>query len=259
MLVGIFKDEDEVARVAADLIINTFTVTPEGVLGVATGSTPLPMYKKLREAHAQGRFDLSKNHAFALDEYVGLPAGHPESYRQVLTTELVGDDKTGLKDENLHTPNGQASDLTEAAIAYDDEIMKHGVDLQILGIGADGHIGFNEPGGSLDSRTHIGALTRQTREDNARFFDSIDQVPTKCLTQGIGTIMDAGAVMLLATGAAKADAVAELVEGGISARWPASMLQLHQDAYVFVDEAAASKLELADFYRENWELLKPEF
>ncbi|MDO4612878.1 MAG: glucosamine-6-phosphate deaminase [Actinomycetaceae bacterium] len=255
MHIGIFPTANEAADEAARIIIDAVAAKPEFVLGVATGSTPLPLYERLRAAHAEGTFDLSQAKAFALDEYVGIDADHPERYRNVLRAELVGDDKTGLSDEALNTPDALAEDPYAAAERYDRSIIDAGgVDLQILGIGADGHIGFNEPGGCLTSRTNVGALTQQTREDNARFFDGdIDKVPTQCVTQGLGTIMEARRLVLLATGEAKADAVRELVEGGISARWPATIMQMHPDAIVLLDEAAAAKLELADDYRAQWE------
>lgn len=252
MQVGIFKDANEAARAAAEIIIDAFSINPQGTLGVATGSTPLPLYEQLRQAHRDGKFSLAEAQAFALDEYVGLPVDHEQGYRTVLRTELVGEDKTGLTEQSLHTPNGHSDDHEAAAIEYDDQIAEAGVDLQILGIGADGHIGFNEPSGSLSSRTHVGVLTQQTRQDNARFFENIDQVPTHCITQGLGTIMDAGTLVLLATGKNKAQAVKELVEGAVSSRWPATIMQFHPDVYVLVDEDAASELELSDYYREVW-------
>ncbi|MDO5747261.1 MAG: glucosamine-6-phosphate deaminase [Actinomycetaceae bacterium] len=253
MLVGIFNSEDEVAQAAAKKIIDVFDFQPESVLGVATGSTPLPLYRLLREAYQKGTFSLKEGQAFALDEYVGLPVDHKQSYRYFLVNELVGDDKTGLLDENLRTPDGNAPDLADAAIYYDDAVAAAGVDIQILGIGSDGHIGFNEPSCSFASRTHVGALTAQTRQDNARFFASIDEVPTQSITQGLGTIMEAGAILLLATGKNKAKAVKQMVEGPVSARWPATILQHHPQVFVLVDKDAASELELTDYYRQNWD------
>ena len=255
MRIGIFSDPEAVADAAAEYLISVMNTTDHKVLGVATGSTPLPLYERLRAAHEAGTFTLEDAQAFALDEYVGIDPEHPERYRNVLRTELVGADKTGLTDENLHTPNGNAEDPDAAALAYDEEIKTAGgVTLQILGIGADGHIGFNEPAISLVSRTHVDALTAKTRSDNARFFDDdISKVPTHCVTQGLGTIMDAKEVLLLATGENKADAVRELVEGAVSAHWPATVLQMHPKATILVDEAAAAKLELTDFYKERWE------
>lgn len=255
MQIGIFRDAQEVADAAAKVVIDAMSAADQEVIGVATGSTPLPLYERLRAAHAQGTFTLSGAKAFALDEYIGIDPEHPERYRNVLRAELVGDDKTGLADDDLHTPDGNAPDPRAAADEYDQMITESGgVAIQILGIGSDGHIGFNEPGGALTSRTHIESLMRQTREDNARFFDNdIDKVPTTCITQGLSTIMDAKATVLIATGEGKADAVRELIEGGISALWPATILQMHPNTTVLVDEAAASKLQHAEYYKERWE------
>lgn len=256
MHIGIFASEEEVADAAANHLFKVLAQAENKTLGVATGSTPLPLYERMRQAHARGDFSLADFHAYALDEYVGIDADHPERYRNVLRTELVGSENSGLLDENLHTPDGNAADATLAAAAYEKEIQASGgVSLQILGIGADGHIGFNEPGISLSSRTHVDALTKQTREDNMRFFDNdISRVPAQCITQGLATIMDAQEILLIATGSNKAAAIRELVEGSISAHWPATILQMHPRVTVLVDEAAASELKLRDFYQERWEL-----
>lgn len=254
MKVGIFADEAAVGKAAAQHLMDVMNAADPKVLGVATGSSPQPMYAELRKAHAEGTFTLADAKAFALDEYVGIAADHPERYRNFLVNELVGEERTGLADENLNVPDGQAEDLDAAAAEYDRDIAASGpIALQILGIGADGHIGFNEPGVSLVCRTHWDHLAEQTIKDNARFFDNdMSKVPTKCVTQGLGTIMEAKEVLLIATGANKADAVRELVEGAISARWPATILQMHPEVTVFLDEAAASKLELTDLYKERW-------
>lgn len=254
MEIGIFPDEQALADFAGEYLINVMNATDHKVLGVATGGTPLPLYERMRQAHAKGEFTLEDAQAFALDEYVGIDPDHPERYRNVLRTQLVGPENSGLLDENLNTPDANASDPHAAAAEYDAKIKAAGgVTLQILGIGADGHIGFNEPGISLVSRTHVDALTAKTREDNARFFEGdLSKVPTQCVTQGLGTIMEAAEVLLIATGANKADAVRELCEGGISAKWPATILQMHPKAMILVDEPAAAKLQLADFYRERW-------
>lgn len=257
MKVGIFPEPEAVADAAADQLMRTMRRAEDPALGVATGSTPLPLYARLRDAHAAGEFTLAGMRAFALDEYVGLPADHPEDYRNVLRAELVGDDRTGLREEDLFTPDGCAADPDEEAIRYEHVVRDAAVDLQILGIGANGHIGFNEPGTSLASRTHVDALAVQTRTDNARFFGGdLAQVPELCLTQGLATIMQARSVLLIATGANKANAVRELVEGGVTSRWPATVLQWHEDVTVMLDEAAAARLELAAFYRERWEITR---
>ncbi|MCF2706794.1 glucosamine-6-phosphate deaminase [Arcanobacterium haemolyticum] len=256
MHLGIFSDAQSASAAAARVIFDVAAHKPQFTLGVATGSTPEALYAELRSAHAAGTFTLENSHAFALDEYVGIAEDHPERYRNVLRRELVGAEKTGLTDELLHTPDGSAADPVAAAHAYDLAIGDvGGVDVQILGIGADGHIGFNEPGGSLVSRTHVEALAGQTISDNARFFDNDPaKVPTRCITQGLGTIMEARKLVLLAFGANKADAIAQLIEGPISARWPATIMQMHPDVVVVVDEAAAAKLDMTDLYKERWQM-----
>ncbi|MEU9233283.1 MULTISPECIES: glucosamine-6-phosphate deaminase [Streptomyces] len=225
---------------------------PDALLGVATGSTPLPIYEALAAKVSAGEVDASRARICQLDEYVGLPAGHPESYRAVVLREVV--EPLGLSEASFMGPDGSAADIVAACEAYDRALAEAGgVDLQLLGIGTDGHIGFNEPCSSLASRTRIKTLTEQTRVDNARFFDDdIDQVPHHVITQGIGTILDARHLVLLATGEGKAEAVAQTVEGPLSALVPASALQLHRHATVVVDEAAASKLKLADYFRHTY-------
>ncbi|MEV6686135.1 glucosamine-6-phosphate deaminase [Streptomyces sp. NPDC051130] len=224
----------------------------DALLGVATGSTPLPVYEALAAKVKAGEADVSRARICQLDEYVGLPAGHPESYRAVVLREVV--EPLGLSEASFMGPDGSADDIVAACDAYDRALAEAGgVDLQLLGIGTDGHIGFNEPCSSLASRTRIKTLTHQTRVDNARFFDDdIDQVPHHVITQGIGTILDARHLVLLATGEGKAEAVAQTVEGPLSALVPASALQLHRHATVVVDEAAASKLKLADYFRQTY-------
>ncbi|MCI1676445.1 MAG: glucosamine-6-phosphate deaminase [Ancrocorticia sp.] len=260
MHIGIFETSDAASDAAAELIIDLFSRKPHATLGVATGSTPEKLYARLRAAHAAGTFTLKNSSAFALDEYVGIAEDHPQRYRNVLRRELVGKDKTGLTEAGLNTPDAGADDPEQAALVYDRMIGgSGGIDLQILGIGVDGHIGFNEPGGSLVSRTHIEALAGQTISDNARFFNGdTSQVPRRCITQGLGTIMEAKRLVLLAFGANKADAVAQLVEGPISAKWPATIMQMHPDVVAITDTAAASKLEFADLYQERWRLAKGE-
>lgn len=237
----------EASRLAASQIITSLPTN--GRLGVATGSTPLALYGFLREAHAAGEFTLEGCSAWALDEYVQIPEDHPERYRNVLLNELVENGGTGLAADDLHTPDGAAEDPEQAARDYESQIAP-GVDVQILGLGSNGHIGFNEPAGSLSSRTHVGHLTPTTRSDNARFFgNDIDAVPSLCITQGLATIMSAREIVLLAFGEGKAEAIAQIVEGGVAQRWPGSILQHHENVTVYVDEAAASRLDLADYYR----------
>jgi glucosamine-6-phosphate deaminase len=252
MEVVILGDAAEIGHAAANAIESLIARKPDAVLGLATGSSPLSIYDELAARCAAGRISFAKARGFTLDEYVGLPPDHPERYRNVIDTVFVS--RVDFAPGAVAGPDGLAADIPAACAAYEDAIQAAGgIDLQILGIGTDGHIGFNEPGSSLASRTRIKTLTRQTRLDNARFFgDDIDAVPTHCLTQGLGTIMDARHVVLVATGRSKAEAVHQLAEGGVSALWPASVLQHHPHATVFVDDAAAHRLQLADYYRETY-------
>ena len=247
----------EAARLAADAIERLLLARPTAVLGLATGSSPLAVYDELARRHVQQGLSFAHARAFMLDEYVGLAADHPERYRNVIDREIAG--RVDFAPDAVHGPDGLADDLVEACRAYEQAIADAGgVDLQLLGIGTDGHVAFNEPGSSLASRARIKTLTRQTREDNARFFDDdVDQVPTHCLTQGLATIMSARHLVLLATGRGKAEAVHQLVEGPVSALWPATILQHHPHVTVLVDDAAASRLQLADYYRETYAAKPP--
>lgn len=238
----------EAGAIAADRIAALVTRKPDAVLGLATGSTPLPVWAALRERGV----DLSRVRGFALDEYLGLPPDHPESYAAVIAREVV--EPLGLDPALVRVPGDDGGVVETAGARYEEAIRATGgVDLQILGIGRTGHIGFNEPGSSLASRTRVKTLTDATRVDNARFFDTIDDVPRHCLTQGLGTILDARELVLLAFGEAKAEAVAGAVEGPVSASLPGSVIQLHPEVTVLVDEAAASRLRYADYYRSAWE------
>lgn len=244
--VVIVENAEAAGELVAAEIATLISRRPDAVLGVATGSTPLPVYGALRSTLAG--VDVSQVRAFALDEYVGLDPDHPESYRSVITREVV--EPLGLDPRLVRVPDGASATIEHAGEDYEAAIDEAGgVDLQILGIGTDGHIGFNEPGSSLASRTRVKTLTEQTREDNARFFESIDDVPRHCITQGLGTILRARHLVLLAFGEGKAQAVADAVEGPLSAILPGSAIQLHPHATVVVDEAAASRLKLADYYR----------
>jgi len=252
MEVIILESTAEIGRVAADAIEALLIRKPDAVLGLATGSSPLSIYDELVDRHAAGRLSFARARGFTLDEYVGLPPDHPERYRHVIDTVFAS--RIDFAPGAVAGPDGLADDLPGACAHYEEAIAAAGgIDVQILGIGTDGHIGFNEPGSSLASRTRIKTLTQQTRMDNARFFGGdIDAVPTHCLTQGLGTIMDARHVILVATGRSKAEAVHHLAEGAVTAMWPASILQHHPHATVLVDDAAAQRLQLADYYRETY-------
>ena len=243
--VVIVADREAAGRLVAEEIARLVRANPQTVLGLATGSTPLPVYQALRDT-LQG-IDVSQVRGFALDEYVGIDPAHHESYRSVISREVV--EPLGLTPGNINVPSGAVDGIEHAGADYEELIVAAGgIDLQILGIGTDGHIGFNEPGSSFSSRTRVKTLTEQTRSDNARFFDSKDEVPMHCITQGLGTILRARHLVLLAFGEGKADAVAAAVEGPLSASMPASAIQMHEHATVIVDEAAASKLTRADYY-----------
>ncbi|GAA5205542.1 glucosamine-6-phosphate deaminase [Microbacterium kyungheense] len=242
----IVRDKAAAGALVAEHIASLIRDNPETVLGLATGSTPLPVYEALR-TRLEG-VDVSRVRGFALDEYVGIDPAHPESYRSVITREVV--EPLGLNPALIRTPDGTPEGIEHHGEEYDEAIREAGgIDLQILGIGTDGHIGFNEPGSSFASITRVKTLTEQTRKDNARFFDSIDDVPMHCITQGLGTILRARHLVLLAFGEGKAAAVAGAVEGPVTASLPGSAIQLHERATVVVDEAAASQLARADYYR----------
>ena len=248
--VVILPDAPAAGALVADEIVRLIRARPDAVLGLATGSTPLPVYEALRPRLAG--VDVSRVRGFALDEYVGLDPAHPESYRSVITREVV--EPLGLDPSRIRTPDGELAGIENAGDDYETAIeAAGGVDVQLLGIGTDGHIGFNEPGSSFASRTRVKTLTRQTREDNARFFDSIDDVPMHCITQGLGTILRARHLVLLAFGEGKADAVAGALEGPVTASLPGSAVQLHEHVTVVVDEGAASRLRDADYYRYAWD------
>ncbi|WP_309069571.1 glucosamine-6-phosphate deaminase [Microbacterium sp.] len=242
----IVPDRAAAGALVADEIAALIARRPDAVLGLATGSTPLPVYEALRSRLAGA--DVSRVRGFALDEYVGIDPGHPESYRSVITREVVR--PLGLDPARVRTPDGTLDGIEHHGEDYEEAIAHAGgVDLQLLGIGTTGHIGFNEPGSSFASRTRVKTLTQQTREDNARFFDSVDDVPTHCITQGLGTILDARHLVLLAFGEGKAAAVAGAVEGPVTSSLPGSAIQLHPHVTVVVDESAASRLAHADYYR----------
>jgi glucosamine-6-phosphate isomerase len=249
----IVERPEDAAPIVADAYSALLARKPDAVLGLATGSTPLGVYRELIRRHREEGLSFARVTTFNLDEYVGLPAGHPELYRTFIEREFTG--QVDLDPARVHGPDGLADDLLAAAAEYDAAIRDAGgIDIQILGIGADGHLAFNMPGSSLVSRTRLKTLTRKTREDNARFFDGdISQVPKHCLTQGLGTIMEARHAILLGFGRNKAQAVAECVEGAVSARWPASILQMHPHATVVVDEEAANQLRLTSYYTNTYE------
>jgi len=242
------------SQVAARLIARLFREKPAAVLGLATGSTPVLLYREL----VRMKLDWQRVTTFNLDEYVGLAPDHPASYHHLMEENLFR--HVNIHAENVHIPDGQAQNIPEFCQGYEAQIRAGGgIDLQVLGIGTDGHIGFNEPTSSLASRTRIKTLTLETRRDNAHFFGSEDAVPRHVITMGIGTILDARNILLLAFGDHKAAAVAGAVEGPVSAMNPASALQLHPLVTFVVDKAAASVLRKTEYYRwvydnkPNWQ------
>ena len=258
MEVVILQDVKEIGVVAADAIGALLDCKPAAVLGLATGSSPMVIYDELATRCDAGMVSFRQARGFTLDEYVGLAADNPQRYRTVIDTAFAS--RVDFAPGAVQGPDGLAADIPAACAAYENAIREAGgVDLQILGIGTDGHIAFNEPGSSLASRTRIKTLTRQTRIDNARFFGGdVESVPTHCLTQGLATIMEARHVILVATGRGKAEAVHHLVEGPVTAMWPASILQHHPHVTVLLDDAAARRLQLVDYYRETY-LSKPKW
>ena len=251
MLVIIKDDYEAVSAEAARLVVDRMHKKPNLVLGLATGSTPLGLYTELIRLHQEERLDFSKLTTFNLDEYVGLPRDHPESYRLFMEKNLFHG--INLDPRFVHVPDGLATDIEDHCVWYEEQIRAAGgLDLQVLGIGANGHIAFNEPGSSLGSRTRVKTLTAKTRQDNARFFGTLEDVPRFALTMGVGTIMEARELLLLASGEGKADAIAASVEGPITAMVPASIVQMHPRAFLVVDRPAASKLrgEYASTFEE---------
>ncbi len=226
-----------IGRAAADLVMETVRSSDAPVIGVATGSSPSPLYAALTVE--KGHFGGTR--WFALDEYVGLPRNHPQSYAEVLRNEIV--EPLGLDPSTVHVPDPHRTDLDESAAAYEALMASAGgIDLQILGIGRNGHLAFNEPGAPLDSRTRVERLSEDTRRANERFFDSLADVPTHCLTQGLGTIGEARRLLLIAQGSAKAQALHDALRGPITPRCPASILQLHGQVTVLVDDQAGALL-----------------
>jgi len=250
--VVIVDDHQAGANIIADAIVDLVVAKPTAVLGLATGSSPLPVYDRLIDDVRDRGLDFSAVTAFTLDEYVGLEPDHPEAYRSFIRRRFTLE--AGIEDSRLHSPSVRDQDVAHGCAEYEATMRSvGGVDLQLLGIGSDGHIAFNEPTSSLGSRTRMKTLLEQTRVDNARFFDNdIDQVPMHVITQGIGTILEAQHLTLIAAGESKARAVAAAIEGPLSAMVPASALQLHPHATVVLDHAAASELALTEYYRTTF-------
>ena len=237
-------DADAAARQVAQLFAGAICQNPRIVLGLATGGTPIKTYAELVRMHAAGETDFSQVTTFNLDEYVGLSGDHPQSFRFFMQDQLF--DRINVDPQQTHVPSGMADDLMGQAQEYEEKIRAAGgIELQLLGIGSNGHIAFNEPGAARDSRTRVVELTEETIQSNARFFDSVDEVPRRAITMGIGTILEARRIVLLATGKGKAAAVRQAIEEPVAASCPASWLQTHPDVTYVLDRAAASELSTA--------------
>ena len=241
MQIQIFQDEERLHHAVAQTLIDAVKANPKVVLGLATGSSPLETYNNMMVDHQKNGTDYSGVVTFNLDEYVGLEGTHPQSYRYFMNTSLFNGLNIPLSQTNV--PDG-TGDLKEVCETYEAKIAKAGgIDLQLLGIGTNGHIGFNEPGTSFDTRTHITELLQETIDGNARFFESAASVPKKAVTMGIQTIMDVKKVILIAYGSKKAAAIRDMVNGPVTESMPASILQKHQDVTLFLDEEAAALLK----------------
>jgi len=248
MEVIILPTASEASEVAARLVARQLREKPNSVLGLATGSTPCKLYQLLARMHREDGLDFSKATTFNLDEYVNLDPTHPASYHQFMEENFFS--HVNVRRESVHIPDGMIADVPAHCAEYERAIRKAGgIDLQILGLGSDGHLGFNEPGSSLASRTRIKTLTERTRTDNARFFTGAQEVPHHVITMGLGTIMESRMCLLLAFGKAKAEAVAASVEGPVTASVPGSLLQFHPQAKVLLDAESASSLTRAEYYR----------
>ena len=249
MEVIIVENQEEVCRLASQRLLHLISEKPQCILGLATGRTPLGVYKKLVEHHASGQLNCSQMTTFNLDEYVGVDASQASSYASYMKNNFF--EPLGIKKEQTHLPNGVAKDIALECARYEALIKEKGpIDLQLLGIGRDGHIGFNEPGSSLGSRTRLKTLTEQTRADNAPNFSEAETIPHHVITMGIQTIMDSRELVLIACGEAKAEAIAQAVEGPVTSFIPASVLQFHSNVKIIVDEAAAKNLKNKDYYKE---------
>ncbi len=258
MKVVILETPADVACYGANIFSMQLKHKPDSVFGLATGTTPISLYRELIERNRSGELSFAQVHTFNLDEYLDLPPEHPQSYRHFMNQEFF--DHIDIDKSNTRVPQGDAAHPIRACEEYEKAISdRDGIDIQLLGIGRNGHIGFNEPTSCLTSRTRVKTLTRETIEDNARFFGEGERQPHLSLTMGIGTIMDARMVVLLATGESKSKAIKAMVQGPVSAWNPASALQMHPNTVVIADDAAASELSDPAFFkhieRENQALL----
>ena len=235
------KNYEELSKKAAEVMAETVKENPKAVLGLATGSSPIGLYKEIIEMNKRGEIDFSEITTVNLDEYYGLSGDHPQSYRYFMNENLFN--HININKDNTYVPNGLATNQSKEGERYDAKIAElGGTDIQLLGLGSNGHIAFNEPNKELVFGTHLTDLTEETIEDNSRFFNSKEEVPTKAFTMGIGGIMKSKKILVIASGENKAEAVKEMVKGNINTLVPATMLQMHHDVTVIVDEAAAKLL-----------------
>ncbi len=248
MEIIIQEDKETASCLGAGLVSRQIKENPNSVLGLATGSTQLALYKELIRLHKNGSLDFSNITTFNLDEYVGLSPNHPSSYHTYMQNVFFN--FINIKKHRIHIPDGLTPDISDHCRQYEGNIKASGgIDLQILGLGSDGHIGFNEPSSSLSSRTRIKTLTEKTIKDNAPLFKNKSEIPIHVITMGVGTIMESKKCLLLAFGHKKAEAVKQMIEGPICSDVPASILQMHPQTIVIIDEAAASKLKRKDYYK----------
>ncbi len=240
MKVIIAKDYDDMSKKAYEVMKSVVTAKDDAILGLATGSSPIGLYKCMIEDYEKGNVSYKKVHSVNLDEYIGQGVGDEQSYVEFMRNNLFNHIDIDIKNTDL--PSGKAADMQKECDRYNKKLDGLSQDIQVLGIGSNGHIGFNEPNTPFGSETHVVDLTANTIKDNARFFKSIDEVPTQAISMGIKNVMHAKKILLVASGANKADAIKATVEGPVTEKVPASVLQLHPDCYIVVDEAAASKL-----------------
>lgn len=242
MKILVVKNYDEMSKVAAKELAEVISKKPESILGLATGGTPVGMYKELIDMHKNEELDFSKVTTVNLDEYVGLSGEHDQSYRYFMDSNLFN--HVNIRKEYTYVPNGLAEDMHQECVNYDKRIEElGGIDVQVLGIGSNGHIGFNEPSDTLSLGTHVTDLAESTIEANSRYFASKEEVPTKALTMGLGAIMKAKKILLMVSGESKAEIMDKVVNGKITTQVPASFLQMHKDVVLIIDEDAAKKIK----------------
>ena len=243
MKIHIVNNYDEMSKLSAKLVADQIIKNPKSVLGLATGSTPEGMYREIVKMYEEGKLSFKEITTFNLDEYYGLDPKHFQSYRYFMESHLLS--KVDINQDNVYIPNGMCTSIEDTCKEYDEFIEKSGgIDLQILGIGINGHIGFNEPGDEFVANTHLVDLTDATLDANSRFFESQEDVPSQAITMGMESIMQAKSIILMASGKSKADAIHMAIEGPITPQVPASILQLHSDVIIVIDREAASKLIL---------------